>query len=316
MNRPKQRMEVFKNLAKYSEEMFSNNLKSNKAITNFKINPNSKATLSSKTSNTIDLKKFYNQLQKPSPLYNSSTSNINEILKNLNYEESLKSKNIRNINPVSSHLIPDYKKTIEENKSTFNFDKEYYKFLDWLNTLKCDTQVLDIITMYANQKDTFIQNINNPNPYAFIMENENIEYNPYHKAFNYYDIKQSLLHELSHKADKLYFKASENEEFKKSFEMAKRAVSNNKELYRKLEYYVSENGYYDEDMSVNDIVCILSDTKIKTFAGHKKEYLDIYGIFEMFADINVISILNNKAINDIFVNTELLQLYKTYQSIV
>lgn len=314
MNRSKQRMEVFKNLAKYSEEMFSNNLKSNKAITNFKINPDSKSTLSSKTSNTIDLKKFYNQLQKPSPLYNNSTSNINEILKNLDYDESLKSKNIRNINPVSSHLIADYKKTIEENKSTFNFDKEYYKFLDWLNTLKCDTQVLDIITMYANQKDTFIQNVNSP--YAFRSKGENIEYNPYHKNFNMYNIKEALLHELSHKVDKFYFKASENEEFKKSFEMAKRAVSNNKELYKKLEYYVSENGPYAEDMSVNDIVCTLSDTKIEVDMGHDKDYLDTYGIFEMFSGISILSILNNKAINDIFVNTELLQLYKTYQSIV
>lgn len=130
-------------------------------------------------------------------------------------------------------------------------------------------------------------------PFSYKKSLDKIIVDPTHKDIKYYNIGESIIHEIIHMKD-IRNKITEN-----NFESLNNIIKKSK-LYIKNNYsyfynYLKKNG---NNMAVCDIISALSNGKMVGDFGHSPEYWkDVIIINELSANILSASIVGNKAVD-------------------
>ena len=142
-----------------------------------------------------------------------------------------------------------------------------------------------------SQKDTFIVDMEAESPLHYDSTTGRIHINPKHQGFEFYDLRQSIAHEIGHK---IQFDVMEGlgDEFVSVIQQAMDTVET------RLPYFLSliENDDIFNNMIVSDILSALSKSNIEGAFGHKKEYWEIDGRIEaeIFANMFSATVVNDE----------------------
>ena len=176
-----------------------------------------------------------------------------------------------------------------DKQKSFNFDEN--KIKDKINDIleKSDISKNHKYNMqYYISTAEFEDRTDINGAFAYMPEYDIIAYNKLNPHINSYDLDYAIIHELTHRADILMYKSVENEEFRQAIIETKKTLMERKE---EIQAWFVKGGKYKNDFAFSDIIYILSDGKIDTFAGHKNISFDVE-IMEIFANISCIDIMN------------------------
>lgn len=166
---------------------------------------------------------------------------------------------------------------------------------------------------YADNTD-FLQDLASKYPAAYSPRRDAVIYNDSLSDFWLYDFEEVITHELAHRADHLWFRSVENEEFSKAISAASKMIREP----NKLDTFVSEYVAEMKNSCFSDIISALFVEKHRLIpAGHSARYWAIIGNKEreIFAELFTLQSLRNHRTLQIIKN-EFPDIYKIYLEIL
>ncbi|MCD7756941.1 MAG: hypothetical protein LUH45_02030 [Clostridiales bacterium] len=126
--------------------------------------------------------------------------------------------------------------------------------------------------------------------FAYNVKEDALLLNPTNPRFADFDFTESVLHELAHRYDALAVHSWESAEFTAALTESKKYVINNLNTVTELVKDTQNNGF------VQDILEILSDGKINTYAGHGT-LPEAVQKMEIFANLSSLRARNDPSYN-------------------
>lgn len=159
----------------------------------------------------------------------------------------------------------------------------------------------------------YVENNSISVPFLYSVKNDVIYFNSKAPDFKFYDMNYVQAHELSHRMDILEYESFKNPDFINAIEKCKNKIMDNRDA---IQIWFNENGKYENDFAISDIVSALSENEIDVPIGHENEYWsDPENVaLEIFANISSIDILGNDSKKEF--ESFLKEIYESYKEIV
>lgn len=186
----------------------------------------------------------------------------------------------------------------KEEKIEYNLDipKINKDIKEILKGTKLNNKVKKLFNKYLTNENIIIDN-NNKKPMYYDIKQDKIIINPKHEDFKYYDLQESLSHEIIHMID-IRNNVSKNLNISNELRRTRINININEDRYINL---LNAEKYID-NMTLGDIFSAITNGKITNSFGHKSNYWlqDITRVEkELSANIMSAYLNNNKDTLDI-----------------
>lgn len=183
----------------------------------------------------------------------------------------------------------------KQEKTEYNFDipKISKDIKQVLNNTKLNSNVKRLFNKYLTGNNTKIDNNLNV-PMRYSIDDDKIYINPNHSDFKYYDLSESLTHEIIHMIDNRKQITLNNHDFiETQINLANIEIMGEKDRYINL---FMNNSNYEENMTISDIFSAVTDNQIKGAFYHDSSKWKKHSIkySEVVANILTAEITNNK----------------------
>lgn len=162
-----------------------------------------------------------------------------------------------------------------------------------LNNTKLNSNVKRLFNKYLTGDNAKIDNNLNV-PMRYSIDDDKIYINPNHPDFKYYDLSESLTHEIIHMIDNRKQITLNNHDFIEiQINLANIEIMGEKDRYINL---FMNNSNYEENMTISDIFSAVTDNQIKGAFYHDSSKWKKHSIkySEVVANILTAEITNNK----------------------
>ena len=151
--------------------------------------------------------------------------------------------------------------------------------------------------------------------FGYSVDRDVLLYNPLHKSFNKVNFDYALIHELSHRADALHYKAYQNKEFLNAIKNSADIIKKNEKI---INQWFKEGGKYREDIAFSDIISGISkgDKNNILKYGHPVQYWKTNAVVakEVFANMSSIDLLDFESKKDLI--NMFPDLFNAYKGVV
>lgn len=179
-----------------------------------------------------------------------------------------------NLPPISHHFhwcrsTITYQVPVEkQEKSEYNLDipKISKDIKPILNNTKLNNKVKKLFNRYLTRENTEIDN-NLKVPMQYSINDDKILINPNHPDFKYYDLAESLTHEIVHMIDTRN-NISDNLNIDNELRRVRLSIDIDEDKY----VNIFKSKKYENNMSLSDIFSAVTNGKITGNYGHGKEY--------------------------------------------
>ena len=206
-----------------------------------------------------------------------------------------------NLPPIQHHFhycrstimyLPPVEK---QEKTEYNLDipkisKEIRKIL---NNTKLNSDVKKLFNRYLTENNAEINN-NLDVPMRYSVDDDKIYVNPNHSDFKYYDLQESLTHEIIHMIDNRKQITLNNHDFiETQINLANIEIMKEKNRY--IDLFMNDSNY-EENMTISDIFSAVTNNQIKGAFYHDSSKWKKHSIkySEVVANILTADITNNK----------------------
>jgi len=162
-----------------------------------------------------------------------------------------------------------------------------------LKDYKLNHNVKKLFDKYLTSENVIIDN-NNSKPMYYSVEDDKIIINPKHHEFQYYDLQESLAHEIIHMIDNRKGIVLSNHNFiETQINLAEIEIMKHKDRYNEL---FINNRNYEENMTISDIFSAVTNNKIRGAFYHDSSKWNNHSIkySEVVSNIMTAEITNNK----------------------
>lgn len=183
----------------------------------------------------------------------------------------------------------------KEEKSEYNLDipKISKDIKPLLKGTKFNSKVKKLFNKYLTNDNTEIDN-NLDVPMRYSEDKDKILLNPNHKNYKYYDLQESLTHEIIHMIDSRKGIVINNQDFiENQINLANIEIMNNKYKYNDL---FMNNANYEQNMTISDIFSAVTDNQIRGAFYHDSSKWKNHKIkhSEVVSNIITAYLTNNK----------------------
>ena len=156
---------------------------------------------------------------------------------------------------------------------------------------------VNVIRYYAENTD-FKMDLGFNGSIAYDQIDDVIRYNPNKPLPSGVDIDGVLIHELSHRADGLMYKAFENPAWQEAIKQTESIMKGRK---LEIEAWFSPGGKYADDAFLSDIVSAIFRGNVDVPYSHSPKYWEMSAAREMevFANLSVITTLNTSGAKEL-----------------
>lgn len=178
-----------------------------------------------------------------------------------------------------------------------------------LKDAKINSKTKKLLNKYVTEDNSLID-YNLEIPMRYSGDRDKIIINPKHKDFQYYDVPESLTHEVMHMIDNRKNITLSNSDFiQNEINMAKIEINNNKEKYLNL---FMNNDEYKENMTLSDIFSAITNNELHGNFYHNSDKWMIHEVKykEVVANILTAEITDNKITLEVIKEIKPLQRIK------
>lgn len=209
-----------------------------------------------------------------------------------------------NLPPISHHFhwcrsTITYQVSVEKNEKTeYNLDipKISKEIKQVLNNVKLNSNIKKLFNKYLTPENAEIDNTLDV-PMRYNIDKDKILINPNHSEFKYYDLQESLSHEIIHMIDTRN-NISDSLNIENELRRTRLSIDIDSDKYINM----LNSNRYEDNMTLGDIFSAVTNGKITGNFGHNKDYWleDITRIEkEIYANIMAAYLNNNKDTLDI-----------------
>lgn len=191
---------------------------------------------------------------------------------------------IRYVSPVAKQGKTEYNLDIPK------ISKEIRKIL---NNTKLNSDVKKLFNKYLTENNAEINN-NLDVPMRYSVDDDKIYVNPNHSDFKYYDLQESLTHEIIHMIDNRKQIILNNHDFiETQINLANIEIMKEKNRY--IDLFMNDSNY-EENMTISDIFSAVTNNQIKGAFYHDSSKWKKHSIkySEVVSNILTADITNNK----------------------
>lgn len=183
----------------------------------------------------------------------------------------------------------------KEEKTEYNLDipKINKDVQPLLKGTKLNSRVKKLFNKYLTEENTEIDNSLDV-PMRYNTSKDKILINPSHKNYKYYDLEESLTHEIIHMIDKRKGIVLNHQDFiENQINLANIEIMNQKDKYNNL---FMNNSNYEQNMTISDIFSAVTDNKIRGAFYHDSSKWKNHSIkySEVVSNIITAEITNNQ----------------------
>ena len=201
----------------------------------------------------------------------------------------------------------EWKRTEGSNDKEMDILDAHSKFIDKMREDEQPSLHKDKLVMYSEFTD-LIEDENIAAPFAYVLGEDVIKYNPSASHVLDYDMDYVFSHEVSHRMDFLEYQSWKNDKFLKAIETCSEKVYAQREEIQK---WFDVGGKYEDSFALSDIIGALSNGLVDVPIGHDVSYWNEdprNKPMEIFANLSSIDVLELDEKEDIL--KELFEAYK------
>lgn len=173
--------------------------------------------------------------------------------------------------------------------------------------------MIDLVEKYSNDDFVVLDELCE-HAFAYDLNTDTVVINPQHPLYEYYDYRETMIHELAHRIDRNEFGSPMNTGFTDAIAKSEKKLMENADRYNKL---FIPGGKMEYNNLISDIVGCLTDNAIVGNAYHESQYIGIPGYceLEVFADMFAAIYQGDNATVE-FIKEDLNELYQAFLKVI